>query len=67
MMMAMRLIESPQNPSLKQLIRLQKKRYRDKEGLFVIEGMREVSRALLAQLEIQDYFICPSLDISSTR
>ncbi|MCS6771042.1 MAG: RNA methyltransferase [Kiritimatiellae bacterium] len=39
-------ITSLQNPRLKELIRLQKRPYRDERGLVVVEGYREVKRML---------------------
>jgi len=39
------VITSLQNPHVKQLVRLRDRRARDKSGLFLIEGYRELSRA----------------------
>jgi RNA methyltransferase, TrmH family len=41
-------ITSLQNPRLKQLVKLRDRRPRDEAGLFLIEGFREVKRALAA-------------------
>ncbi|MGQ9735783.1 MAG: TrmH family RNA methyltransferase [Thermaceae bacterium] len=44
-------IESPQNPKIKALAALKEKRERTQTGLFVVEGFREVRRALEAGLK----------------
>jgi TrmH family RNA methyltransferase len=50
-------ISSIQNPTVKQLVKLQEKaRERKKTGLFVIEGLREISLALLGKYEIEQLF-----------
>jgi len=48
-------ITSLQNPKVKHVVRLRKRRERDQEGLFLIEGYRELSRAL--SFEIETLFI----------
>jgi len=52
-------ITSFSNPKLKFVSSLREKRNRDREGLFLIEGYREISRAL--QLSIDSLWICPEL------
>lgn len=54
-------ITSLKNPRLKQLISLQKPRERRNRGLFVVEGLREVSLALQAGYRIDTLFICTEL------
>jgi TrmH family RNA methyltransferase len=50
-------ITSLQNPRLKQLVRLRDRRPRDEAGLFLIEGYREVKRALEAGVKpVELYF-----------
>jgi len=46
--MSVEKITSLQNPRLKQLVKLRDRRPRDEAGLFLIEGYREVKRALAA-------------------
>jgi len=53
------LIASRQNPRLKALIRLLQRRERDATGTFLVEGQREVSRALAAGLHLQCLYYCP--------
>ncbi len=55
-------INSLQNPAVKQLARLQQKsQERTKQGLFVIEGTREVSLALQAGVKLEQVFLCNEL------
>ncbi len=59
-------ITSLQNKALKQVLQLQRKsRTRRKEGLFVIEGFRELKLALQADYVVEKLFFCP--DLCSTR
>lgn len=53
-------ISSLQNPRIKQLVALEKPRERRHQGLFVVEGVREVSLAVQSGLELKSLFICPS-------
>ena len=54
-------ITSATNPRIKALVRLRDRRERDQTGLFVIEGFREIRRALEGPVEIVDIFTCPEL------
>ena len=56
------LITSVQNPKIKHLLALQEKsRLRREEGLFVVEGRREVERCLAAGFVPETIFLCPAL------
>ncbi len=55
------VITSSQNPRVKQLVKLRDKRSRDKTGLFLIEGFREILRAAQADRKIDELYYCPSL------
>lgn len=56
------LISSTQNPRIKHLLALQQKsQQRRKEGLFVVEGKRELEHCLEAGLRIRTLFICPEI------
>jgi TrmH family RNA methyltransferase len=59
--MSEELIVSATNPYIKSLVRLRDRRERDQTGLFVIEGFREIRRALEGPVEIVDIFTCPEL------
>jgi TrmH family RNA methyltransferase len=55
------LITSLQNPKVKEVVKLRDRRPRDELGLFIIEGYRELKRAIEAGVEIQSLFYCPSM------
>ena len=56
------LITSAQNPKLKRLLALQEKsRLRRSEGVFVVEGRRELEHCLAAGFEIEAVFVCPEI------
>ena len=60
------VITSAQNPKLKRLLALQEKsRLRRSEGVFVVEGRRELEHCLSAGFEIESVFICPEIDSSA--
>jgi len=52
-------ITSLDNPRVKQLIHLREKRERDATKLFLIEGFREITRALAGKVEMTELYICP--------
>jgi TrmH family RNA methyltransferase len=54
-------IESRQNPRLKELGRLWERKHRERQGRFLIEGLREVQHAAKAGWEIEAMFFCPDL------
>lgn len=54
-------LTSPDNPRIKGAARLQKHRDRRKAGLFLAEGLRELSRAAAAGYEVEDIFVAPDM------
>jgi TrmH family RNA methyltransferase len=58
---APQLITSLQNPRIKQAVRLRERRDRDEAGLFLIEGRREVARALANGWALQTLYFCRDL------
>jgi RNA methyltransferase, TrmH family len=54
-------ITSLQNPKIKNLLALEKPRERRKQGLFVVEGRKEISLALDAGYKIGNLFFCEQL------
>ena len=50
-------ITSPHNPQIKQAVRLRDRRSRDEAGLFLIDGSREISRALEAGVGLKKLFV----------
>ena len=55
------LITSPDNPRVKEVLRLRKSRERRKSGLFIAEGPREVERARAAGLTLHATYFAPEL------
>ena len=56
-------ILSQANPRIKNILRLQaNSRERQSQNLFVIEGYREISRALESGIEIKELYVCAELD-----
>lgn len=54
-------ISSLGNPHIKQVVKLNNRRYRDGQKKTIVEGIREVHRALLSGIEPLEAYICPSL------
>ncbi len=55
-------ISSIQNPLVKEIVQLQEKsRTRKKKGLFIIEGVREISLALKGGYTLQNILICEEI------
>lgn len=52
-------ISSVQNPRLKSTVALTKQRERQRTGLFLVEGAREIERALQSHYEVTQVFYCP--------
>jgi len=58
----MEIISSTQNPKIKNLVKLQEKsRERKKQGVFIIDGQREIKEALKGGIIIEEIFICPEI------
>ncbi|MBB1140912.1 RNA methyltransferase [Myroides sp. WP-1] len=62
-------IESVQNPLIKSILQLQEKaRNRKKEGLFIIEGVREIELAHVGNYQLDTLLFCPEiLDFDNVR
>ena len=53
------IIMSAQNPKIKMLLELQEKsKTRRREGLFVVEGLRELEHCIATGYEVHTAFIC---------
>lgn len=61
------LLSSLQNPRVKQIVHLRDKSERDKSGLFLIEGYRELLRACQAGQPIESVFVCPELYLGTNE
>ena len=56
------IITSAQNPKIKNLLLLQEKsKARREQGLFVVEGRRELEHCLEAGFKVRTVFICPEI------
>jgi TrmH family RNA methyltransferase len=54
------LISSLQNPRIKQLVRLRDRRPRDEAGVFLVEGYREIRRALEKKVPLAELYYSPA-------
>lgn len=54
-------VTSTANPRVKQIVKLRNARTRRETKLFLVEGFREVTRALEANLVIEELWFCPDL------
>ena len=52
-------ISSLQNPRVKLLVKLRDRRPRDEAGVFLIEGYREIRRALEKHLPLRENYFSP--------
>ncbi len=59
--MSIEQITSTQNPRIKNIVKLQKAQERREQGLFIIEGAREIGLAVQAGYSIESLFVCPEL------
>lgn len=60
-------LTSLQNPRIKELIHLRDGRKRRKAGRFLIDGRREVQRALANRFPVEEIFHCPQMGTDETR
>lgn len=54
-------ITSSKNPRVKEAVKLRDRRERRRLGRFVIDGIREVQRAIDGGLELAEVFVCPEM------
>ncbi|MDX1692027.1 MAG: RNA methyltransferase [Acidimicrobiia bacterium] len=52
-------ISSPANQRIKGLVRLRNRRERDRTGRFLVEGYRELRRAVDAGVDLLELYVCP--------
>ena len=52
-------ITSLQNPRVKHLVKLRDRRPRDEAGVFMVEGYRQIRRALEKDATLQELYFCP--------
>lgn len=61
------LITSLQNPKIKEVVKLRDRKDRDQKGVFLIEGYRELKRAVDAGRKVDTIFYCPELYLGSNE
>ncbi len=61
----MTTITSLQNPRVKDVVRLRHRRHRQKQGRILIDGARELGRAIDAGVELVEVFVCKPLCTSA--
>jgi len=60
-------ITSLKNPRLKLLSSLEKSKDRREQGLFIIEGVREISLAQQTGFEIEAFYVCPEIYVADSE
>jgi TrmH family RNA methyltransferase len=55
------MLTSPHNPRVKDAVRLRDRRHREKQGRILIDGVRELHRAIAAGVRLIEAFVCESL------
>lgn len=55
------IITSLQNERVKAVVRLRDRKGRERQQRFVIDGAREIQRALTSGIELTELFVCPQL------
>jgi TrmH family RNA methyltransferase len=60
-------ITSPTNPRVKALVRLRKRSERTETERFLIEGFREVTRAVDAGIDLPELYFCPEMFLGGTE
>ena len=64
---SLKKISSLQNPRIKSILALQKRKNREELGKFGLEGAREIERALSCQYSLLECYICPDLLSSEAK
>jgi len=63
----METLTSSQNPKIKRILSLRKKRERDQTNLFLIEGYRELLSAVDNGFSIKSLFVCPEFFLKTNE
>jgi TrmH family RNA methyltransferase len=56
-----KVVTSAANPGVKQVVKLRNARERRETGLFIVEGFREVTRAIESGIDVAELWFCPEL------
>lgn len=59
--MSFEKISSRQNPRIRRLVRLRERAARTSEGVFLLEGLREIDRAIKSGFVPVEFYFCPEL------
>lgn len=59
--MPLSTITSLQNPRVKEAVKLRDRKGREQQGRILVEGVREIGRALEADVEVTEAFVCEPL------
>lgn len=62
-----KVVSSGTNPGVKQVVKLRNARARRETGLFVVEGFREVRRAIGSDVQIVELWTCPGLYLGESE
>ena len=54
-------ITSLTNPRVKELVRLRTGGHRKSAGVTIVDGSREILRAMEAGIEFKEFYVCPEL------
>lgn len=60
-------ITNPKNPRIKEVVKLRKRSYRDEKKCVIIEGFRELKRAVANKVPIQTVFYCTDLFLGTNE
>lgn len=60
-------ITSAANPAVKRLVKLRSRRRRDQEGVFIIEGYRELAKAAAVNLAVDELYVCEELFLGANE
>ncbi len=61
------ILSSRQNPRIKQAVKLRNRHDRDKTGLTILEGYRELSRSSEYGMKLHECFFCPQMFLGSNE
>jgi TrmH family RNA methyltransferase len=62
-----KVVTSAANPGVKQVVKLRNARERRETGLFIVEGFREVQRAIASDVEIVELWVSPQHFLGSNE
>ncbi len=60
-------ITSTANARVKEIVRMRDRRARIQTGLFLVEGFREIGRAIDHGIDIEELWVCPSMFLGSNE